>query len=59
MSTAGGCERTIRTLVGNLDGVHDVRSDHRNNQVTVSYDGALVDDNAIRDALHGAGFPAT
>lgn len=55
----GGCERTIRTLMGDIKGVHDVEPDHQNNQVVVSYDETLLDDSAIRQALANTGFPTT
>jgi copper chaperone CopZ len=53
-----GCEGTIRTLVGDIAGVHKVEPDKRTNQVTISYDETLVDDTAIRRALADTGFPA-
>lgn len=52
----GGCERTIRTLVGDVAGVQQVEPDHRTNQITVTYDEVLLDDEAIRDAIANAGF---
>jgi len=52
----GGCERTIRTLVGDVAGVQRVEPDHRTNQVAVTYDNSLVDDTAVREALANAGF---
>lgn len=54
----GGCEATIRTLVGDVEGVLDVKPDHSTNQVIISYDENLLDDEAIREALANAGFPA-
>ena len=52
----GGCERTIRTLVGDVTGVQHVEPDHRTNRITVTYDEILLDDEAVRDALANAGF---
>lgn len=54
----GGCEATIRTLVGDVEGVQDVEPDHSTNQVIISYDENLLDDEAIREALANTGFPA-
>lgn len=54
----GGCEGTIRTLVGDVDGVHEVKPDHRTNQVVITYDETRIDDIAIRQALASTGFPA-
>lgn len=53
----GGCEATIRNLVGDVEGVHDVRPDHRTNEVMITYDENLLDDDAIREALANTGFP--
>lgn len=52
----GGCERMIRTLVGDVAGVQQVEPDHRTNQVVVIYDESLVDDSTVRVALTNAGF---
>jgi copper chaperone len=54
----GGCEATIRTLIGDIEGVQDVTPDHRTNQVVISYDETLLDPDAIREALANTGFPA-
>ena len=53
----GGCEQTIRILVGDVAGVAQVDPDHRTNQVVVTYDESQVDDTAIREALASTGFP--
>jgi len=55
----GGCERMIRTLVGEVAGVQQVEPDHRINQVVVTYDETRVDDAAIRESLANAGFRPT
>lgn len=34
----GGCEATIRTLIGDVEGIQVVKPDHLTNQVIVSYD---------------------
>lgn len=41
------CERTIRALLGDVEGVEDVAADHRTNLVEITYDDARV----TRDAL--------
>ena len=53
----GGCEATIRTLIGDIEGIHDVKPDHHTNQVVVSYEETVLDDDAIREALANTGFP--
>lgn len=52
----GGCERTIQTLVGDVPGVHEVKPDHRTNQVVITYDETITDDVAVRKALADTGF---
>lgn len=52
----GGCEGTIRTLVGDVEGVHEVKPDRKTNQVVITYDESLLDDDAVRDALASSGF---
>lgn len=52
----GGCEQTIRTLVGDVAGVQQVDPDHRTNRVVVTYDESQLDDSAIREALANTGF---
>lgn len=53
----GGCEATIRTLLSDVEGVHDVQPDHQTNEVVVSYDETILDDDAIRESLANTGFP--
>jgi copper chaperone CopZ len=55
----GGCERMIRTLVGDVAGVQQVDPDHRTNRVVVRFDESQVDDAAIREALANSGFRPT
>lgn len=50
------CEMTIRTLVGEVDGVAEVEADHQSNQVVVTYDESKIDDVGIRSSLADAGF---
>lgn len=53
----GGCEGTIRTLVGDIEGVHEVKPDRQTNQVVITYDETILDDQAILEALTNSGFP--
>lgn len=53
----GGCEGTISTLVGDVEGVHEVTPDRETNRVVITYDEAILDDDAIREALANSGFP--
>lgn len=51
-----GCEGTIRTLVGDVAGIHEVEPDRKTNQVVITYDEDRLDDDAIREALASSGF---
>ncbi len=51
-----GCERRIEQAVGHLDGVRQVKADHRNGEVRVVLDDTLTSDAAIRSSITRAGF---
>ena len=51
-----GCERRIEQSVTQLDGVRQVKADHRTGEVRVVLDGARISDVAIRTAVERAGF---
>jgi copper chaperone CopZ len=51
------CEWTIRTLVGEIDGVMEVVAESATNQVRVIYDDTTISRFGIATALAGAGFP--
>ena len=40
--TCGGCENAVKRAVGTLPGVAEVTASHRDAQVVVTYDAALV-----------------
>lgn len=40
--TCGGCENAVKRAVGTLPGVAEVAASHRDSQVVVTYDAALV-----------------
>ncbi len=40
--TCGGCENAVERAVGTLPGVAEVAASHRDAQVVVTYDAALV-----------------
>ncbi len=51
-----GCERRIEKAVSQLDGVRQVKADHRDGQVRVVLEGTLTSEGAIRTAIERAGF---
>jgi copper chaperone CopZ len=52
----GGCERTIRTLLGDIDGVEQVHPDHRTNTVAVRFDEARIDRESLGAQLADIGY---
>ncbi|MCC6730639.1 MAG: heavy-metal-associated domain-containing protein [Chthonomonadales bacterium] len=53
-----GCARSIARSLGGLPGVGAVEVDIAAKRVRVEYDGATIDEAAIRSRLADAGFPA-
>ncbi len=51
-----GCERRIEKAVSQLDGVRQVKADHRDGQLRVVLEGTLTSLAAIRSAIERAGF---
>ncbi len=51
-----GCERRIEQAVSQLDGVRQVKADHRNGEVRVVLEGTLTSEMAIRTSIERAGF---
>jgi copper chaperone CopZ len=52
-----GCENTIRTSLGRLSGVRDVRPDQATNTVKIRYDADQVDADQIAAHLDELGYP--
>ncbi len=50
------CERTIRTLLGEVEGVEDVAADHRTNTVQITYDDARVTQDTLVAELTDIGY---
>lgn len=51
------CRYTLEQAVGNLPGVARVAVDLARQTVTVEYDPAVLEGEAIRQRIEGAGFP--
>ncbi len=51
----GGCENTVRTVVGALDGVRSVDADHTSGCVTIETNGD-VDVDTVRSTITDAGY---
>lgn len=52
----GSCERTIRTLLGDLHGVEQVTADHRTNTVGVAYDEQRIGRASLVEELAAIGY---
>ena len=46
----------VESDLSGLDGVRSVDADQNGNTVTVRFDAAIIDDNAIREALESSGY---
>jgi copper chaperone CopZ len=53
------CERTIRTLLGDVDGVERVEPDHPTNTVAVTFDESRISRHAVVMELVGIGYAPT
>lgn len=52
-----GCERTIRTILTEVDGIQSVEADRHTDAVTVGFDELRVSANAVVARLADAGYP--
>ncbi len=50
------CERRIEKAVGQLDGVRQVKADHRNGELRVVLEATRTSEGAIRSAIERSGF---
>lgn len=53
----GGCERTIRDGLGEVEGIEEVAAAARTNSVTLRLDPEQVSEEQVRDRLAELGFP--
>jgi copper chaperone CopZ len=51
-----GCERRIEKAAGQVDGVRQVKADHRTGEVRVVLDETRASEAAIRASIERAGF---
>jgi copper chaperone len=50
------CEHSVKTAVGSLAGVSDVKVELKTGKVTVEFDPAKVDIKTIQDAIDDQGY---
>jgi copper chaperone CopZ len=54
--TCGGCENAVKRVLGLVPGVANVTASHRERRVTLDYDPARADLDAIAQAIARAGY---
>ncbi len=54
--SCGHCEHSVKTAVGSLAGVNDVKVELKTGKVTVEYDSSKVDIKTIQDAIEDQGY---
>lgn len=54
--SCGHCEHSVKTSVGALTGVNDVKVELKTGKVTVEYDPAKVDIKTIQDTIEDQGY---
>jgi copper chaperone len=52
----GGCESTVKTALQKLHGIVCVQASSKDNKVEVEFDAAAIGEDAIKQAITGAGF---
>lgn len=53
------CAMLIDMTLSDLEGVSESRTDHATGKTVVTFDDAVVDTDAIIEAIQGAGYEAT
>jgi copper chaperone len=51
-----GCAQAIKRTLGSMPGVDAVEVEVSSKEISVQYDGSQVDETAIRERLHRAGY---
>lgn len=54
--TCGGCEGQVKATVAKVEGVVEVKADHKAGQAIVTYDPARAGKDEIRGAIEKAGY---
>ncbi len=54
--TCGGCENAVKRAVGPMPGIGDVTASHRDNQVVVTFDPAVVTSGDIETKIGTLGY---
>ena len=54
--TCGGCENAVKRAVGKMPGVASVEASHEDQRVTLTFDPAQVDLEAVKAKIAGLGY---
>jgi copper chaperone CopZ len=54
--TCTGCEQTIQSSVGKLDGIKSIKASHTAANALIEYYPSLVDSLKIKEAITGSGY---
>ncbi len=54
--TCGGCESAVRRALSQIDGVSDVAPSHREQSVSLKYDPAKVNLDAVKSRIEALGY---
>ena len=54
--TCTGCEKTITGKVKKLDGVQEVKADHKSQVVQVTFEDGRTNEKEIEETINGAGY---
>lgn len=57
--SCSGCEQRLGKALGRLDGVREVRADHRTGRVQVRFDPAVTDRGVLAEQVATAGYTLT
>ncbi len=52
----GGCENNVKQKLSELEGIAEIKADHKADSVEVSFDASKVDLAAIKQAITDAGY---
>ncbi len=52
----GGCENNVKQKLSELEGITEIKADHKADSVEVSFDASKIDLAAIKQAITDAGY---
>lgn len=52
----GGCESLIVSSLEDVDGIQEVKADHKTGQVTISFDATVIQEEEIKQTIRAQGY---